>query len=358
VSDERRKLIFCVIEADAAVPLGQVRIDESDVDVIPFGRLEAVVTDIGAKDLDDCSEDRLKEYTAFHQRVNLALMKDRTVVPFRFGSVARNADEVRDILSRVYVQLEAALIKLRGSFEVVIHAHWDLNSGLQEIKKSASFQSALTALERELQGQAFLEKAGQILFEAAEARRNGLIHSLSSRLAPLAAAWAEGRLRGDLMIFNRSYLIEKEKESAFDDAVNDLAEIHGEGLKLRYIGPLPPNSFADIEFSRGNFEVVDRAVKTLALPSRASLTQIKASYRKLSLEYHPDRCPGSGEEREARFKEIAAAYGILVAYCRAVRGADPENEGSEYSFEKEAVEGIFVYRQPTPFQKVSLEVTL
>ncbi|MBI4864505.1 MAG: GvpL/GvpF family gas vesicle protein [Candidatus Riflebacteria bacterium] len=348
MTDGKRKLIFCVIEAGEAVPAGRVRIEETELAVIPFGRLGAVVTDIGAGGLDGCPDDRIREYMALHQRVNLALMSDRTVVPFRFGSVARDAAEIRVTLSRVYIQLEAALMKLRDSFEVVLQAHWDLASALQEIKRCTHFQAALAALGREFKGQAFVEKAGQMLFEAAEAKRNSLARALTSKLAPLAAAWTQSPLKGDSMIFNRSYLVEKENETLFDDAVNELAECHGTALKLRYIGPLPPSSFADIEFSRGNFEVVDQALRTLALPSRVSLARIKASYRKLSLECHPDRCLGNAEEHESRFKLVAAAYGILTAYCRAARGAEPASEAREYSFDRDAVESMFMAKQTTP----------
>jgi DnaJ homolog subfamily A member 2 len=50
---------------------------------------------------------------------------------------------------------------------------------------------------------------------------------------------------------------------------------------------------------------------TLGVKQEASETEIKKSYRKLALKYHPDRNKDNKEECEAKFKEISSAYEIL-----------------------------------------------
>lgn len=49
----------------------------------------------------------------------------------------------------------------------------------------------------------------------------------------------------------------------------------------------------------------------LGVPEQAPEEQIKKSYRKLALEYHPDRNPND-LKCEERFKEITEAYGVLM----------------------------------------------
>jgi hypothetical protein len=51
---------------------------------------------------------------------------------------------------------------------------------------------------------------------------------------------------GDLMITNSAFLIYKHQESAFDKAVNDLAETHAEQLTFKYVGPVPPCNFVEM----------------------------------------------------------------------------------------------------------------
>jgi len=50
--------------------------------------------------------------------------------------------------------------------------------------------------------------------------------------------------------------------------------------------------------------------EVLGVPRTASLDDIKKSYRKLALKYHPDKNPGDPTAEE-NFKEAAEAYGVL-----------------------------------------------
>lgn len=50
--------------------------------------------------------------------------------------------------------------------------------------------------------------------------------------------------------------------------------------------------------------------EVLNVSKGASKEEIKASYRKLAMKYHPDKNPGN-KEAEARFKELAEAYEVL-----------------------------------------------
>ena len=64
----------------------------------------------------------------------------------------------------------------------------------------------------------------------------------------------------------------------------------------------------------------------LGVSRSASAEEIKASYRKLAMKYHPDRNPGNTEAEE-HFKELSHAYDILIdpdkraAYDRFGHGA-------------------------------------
>jgi molecular chaperone DnaJ len=50
--------------------------------------------------------------------------------------------------------------------------------------------------------------------------------------------------------------------------------------------------------------------KTLGVARDASTAEIKAAYRKLALQFHPDRNPGD-HQAEEKFKEVSLAYAVL-----------------------------------------------
>lgn len=51
--------------------------------------------------------------------------------------------------------------------------------------------------------------------------------------------------------------------------------------------------------------------RTLDVPRTATVADIKKSYRKLALRWHPDKNPENKEEAELKFKEISEAYEVL-----------------------------------------------
>jgi len=51
--------------------------------------------------------------------------------------------------------------------------------------------------------------------------------------------------------------------------------------------------------------------KILEVPRTASEQEIKKAYRKLAMQYHPDRNPGKQKWANDKFKEINEAYGVL-----------------------------------------------
>ncbi|HVO57500.1 MAG TPA: DnaJ domain-containing protein, partial [Dongiaceae bacterium] len=51
--------------------------------------------------------------------------------------------------------------------------------------------------------------------------------------------------------------------------------------------------------------------EVLGVERTASADEIKASYRKAALKWHPDRNPENKQEAEAKFRECTEAYSIL-----------------------------------------------
>ena len=51
--------------------------------------------------------------------------------------------------------------------------------------------------------------------------------------------------------------------------------------------------------------------EVLGLARNASADDVRKAYRRLAMQYHPDKNPDNKEEAEVRFKEISEAYEVL-----------------------------------------------
>ena len=49
----------------------------------------------------------------------------------------------------------------------------------------------------------------------------------------------------------------------------------------------------------------------LGVPKNVSQDEIKKAYRKLAMQYHPDRNPGKEQWANDRFKEINEVFSVL-----------------------------------------------
>src|SRR4051812_14110530 len=77
---------------------------------------------------------------------------------------------------------------------------------------------------------------------------------------------------------------------------------------------------------------------TLGMARDASADDLKKAYRKLAMQFHPDRNPGN-KQAEAKFKEINEAYDILkdeqkrAAYDRYGHAAFEQGAGGPAGFD-------------------------
>ena len=62
-----------------------------------------------------------------------------------------------------------------------------------------------------------------------------------------------------------------------------------------------------------NFEEIDKARKLLGLGDAVTLKEIKQAYRRMALQYHPDR--GKEKQDEEMMKKLNWAYKLLMEYC-------------------------------------------
>ena len=192
-------------DADVAFEIDGVN-GASDVYAVEHGSLAAIVSDSERME-PDRSDENLRAHDDVLQEL---LYRDggRTVVPMQFGMVFKNARTLKGVLRGGRRAFRKALNDVEGRVELGLKILTD---------------------------------------EGATVDRDAIVATVEERLGPVCVSETENGLFSDRLVVNRSYLVEREDQAAFDEAVDELIDEYGETLTIQYTGPWAPYSFVDIE---------------------------------------------------------------------------------------------------------------
>lgn len=159
--------------------------------------------------VDTTEPERSDEAVATHDDVLRAVVERddvKTVVPMGFGMAFKNARTLKGVMRGAQRAFRKALNDVEGCVELGI-----------KVVDPAEGSTDPDALQG----------------------------ALDDELDPLSAGQTEDDLFSDRLIANRSYLVEQDQRTAFDDAIETLETAH-EDVLVKYTGPWAPYNFVDI----------------------------------------------------------------------------------------------------------------
>lgn len=360
---EERKYIYSVIKNPkemlgsgiAGLAAGMQGINNRDIVFVTYRDLAAAVSSIHLIHFDQLDKKELNQSVAVHEQVNANLMKDYDIIPMRFGMIAESAEEIRNILAKAYIKFKTVMERVAGKAEFIVQVFWDEknmlgkivqeNTEIRELKKEVESKGKLSGFFSKI-------KLGKRIFEEIQAYRKKYTQNILGDLATRFPDFSAGKLLKTTMkemIMNHSFLIERTQEQTLESRLNQLAEKYKDELKFKYIGPMAPYSFAVINLSQGNFDLVDKARKTLGLNESTTFPEVKEAYYKLATQFHPDKLGDKKGQaiREAtkKTKDIVTAYEILTIYCKHYLSSIPSGKEQICSFKKEDVENSVIIKE-------------
>ena len=239
--------IYAIIETDREARFGDAGVGKqnSEIYTIVQDGLGAVVSDSPIKQYPVT-----RANTMAHQKVMERVMLEYPMLPVRFGTVSEGLLPIREkLLKDRRGELIEALAYMHGKIELGIKAIWkDMKPVFDEIATQNTDISRLRdrLIKRRGGVQRDQVRLGEMVKKALEAWKEQKEQSI---LAPLEGLWVERKLNnhfGDQMITNTAFLIEKEKEKAFDLAVEKVKDLYAGKMTLKYVGPIPPCNFVEI----------------------------------------------------------------------------------------------------------------
>ncbi|MBI2304650.1 MAG: GvpL/GvpF family gas vesicle protein [Chloroflexi bacterium] len=244
---EEGQYIYCVIGTGEARNFGPMGIgDRGDpVTTISYRDLSAVVSSVPMTKYVVSKETMLA-----HEKVIETVMKDDTVLPVRFYTIAPTAEEVRSLLRKRYPEFKKMLRELDNKVELGLKVIWrDMNAVFEGImEESPDIKAVRAKVLAHSAGEAGQDKAtlSEIVKLALEDKKAKERETLLRPLRRLSSDFCLNRTYGDDMIMNAAFLVDRIREREFDSRVEQLTSERGDTLEFKYVGPAPPYSFVNI----------------------------------------------------------------------------------------------------------------
>jgi hypothetical protein len=241
--------VYGVLSSSDRATISVGGVEQAEVRTVEHAGLAALVSTLEADALAAGRELRA------HWRVLEEASKDATVLPVRFGTVMEGDAAVREtLLAPNAEQLERLLSELAGRAQVNVKGEYDEEQMLREVVRASPAVAALRERVRRVPDAAGYYdriRMGELVAAEIGSRREQDSALALACLEPFAVAARAEKAASPNAAFNLAFLVEEDGADAFSEAVGRLREELGERVSLRYVGPLPPYSFAETDLSPG-----------------------------------------------------------------------------------------------------------
>lgn len=308
--------IYGIIQASDPQEFGNIGIGDqpSSVQTLEYQDIAAVVSASPVTAYDSLAKEKTIKDLITHQVVVEKVMQRFTTLPVKFGTTVDTGEDVIKFLRKGYSFLHDELRKLEKKIELDVVATWDLQKVLAQVYRHDSRIStkqqeiALKGDKANIEDKIMLGKFIEQALKAEKARYSELI---LQALREWAVDVCLHDLAGEEMIFNSAFLLEKQDEQRFNQAVADLDQELENAVNFRVVGPLPAYSFATILLERIDPSRFEEAKKIFGLNGEITDKAVRDTYRQLARTSHPDK---KSEGNAKSFQEINAAYKTLKNY--------------------------------------------
>jgi len=242
--------VYGILPAEEAANASETGVDGRAVRTITHDGLAALVSEVHGDALSAAREVRA------HWRVLEKASEHATVLPVRFGTVMESDDHVRrELLEHDADHLGGLLRELAGRVQLSLKGDYDEDALLREVVARSPSIATLREQVRDKPGAAgYYDRIqlGEMVAAEVARRHEQDERSALAHLQPLAVRARAEQPSSHAQAFNLAFLVERDGVDDFGRAVAALGDQVAELIRIRYVGPLPPYSFTDVELSAGS----------------------------------------------------------------------------------------------------------
>lgn len=190
-----------------------------------------------------------RENTLAHEKAIEEVMKEYAVLPVRFSTIAEDELKVKRILEKEHDRFVNLLNVMENKKELGLKAifkeeyiYKDILEKYEDIRdlkeRIAELPSPKTYYQR--------MEIGRMVETALQKEKEIHKKDILNALMPLALETKINNTYGERMILNAAFLVAKNKETEFDQKINDLSDKYVDKIKFKYIGTVPPFNFVNL----------------------------------------------------------------------------------------------------------------
>jgi hypothetical protein len=239
---ERPTYVYGLIRADAELPDGLAGLGPSrQVATIAHGRVAAVVSDVPL--------DRplgVRGDLVAHETVLDTLAARGAVVPMRFPAVVEEHSVVDELLAPNEDHFVQLLESLEGRVQFTLTGRYEQDAVLRDVLENDEEIRALREKVRELPEDASYYdrvRLGELIVRELKQRREAEGEGVVERLEPFAVATVTNQLAAPEDVVNVAFLVERDRQEEFENAVEGIGEELVGRVRLRLLGPVAPYNF-------------------------------------------------------------------------------------------------------------------
>ena len=195
-----------------------------------------------------------RENMIAHEKAIEEVMKEYTVLPVRFCTIAKDEKKVESILEKEYDKFKELLTEVEGKKELGLKAVFNADAVYNDIvEKHEDIKKLKNKLKSLPPDKTYFERVevGRMVEDALEKEKEFYKEDILNYLSPLAVEVKVNNNYGERMIINAAFLVEKNRESEFDQKVQELDAKYGDKIKFKYVGTLPPFNFVNLVIETG-----------------------------------------------------------------------------------------------------------
>ena len=246
--------IYCIIAANEErdFPVKGIGDRGDSVYSICYGDIGAVISDSPI-----IKYPVNRKNTIAHQLVMEEVMKEYTILPVRFCTIAEDKggvsskDRIKEkILKERYEEFNALLAEMDNKVELGVKALWtDMDLIFKEIlegNREIRILKKRLASMKGTEGHNERIRLGGLVKSGLDQKKEKEASKILKTLKDLSADNRSNDTFSDRMLLNAAFLVDKRRGEEFDSCVNQLQESHNGRIKLKYVGPIPPANFVEI----------------------------------------------------------------------------------------------------------------